>query len=86
MSQASAPDAEQEELRFEEALERLDELVASLEGGDLDLEDSLASFEQGVRLVRLCTERLKSAELRVKQLEDGSDGPEERPLELEDDA
>ncbi len=86
MSQVDAPDAEREELRFEDALARLEQLVASLEGGDLDLEDSLACFEQGVRLVRLCSERLKAAELRIVQLEEGTDGPRERPLELGDDA
>ena len=86
MSQASAPDPEQQELRFEDALARLEQLVASLEAGDLDLEDSLSSFEQGVRLVRLCSERLKAAELRIQQLEEGADGPSERPLRVEEDA
>ena len=86
MSQQRAPDPEREELRFEEALSRLEELVASLEAGDLDLEDSLASFEQGVRLVRLCSERLKAAELRIQQLEEGADGPSERPVRVEQDA
>ena len=74
------------EPRFEDALGRLEELVDSLEGGDLDLEDSLRSFEEGVKLVRLCSERLKAAELRIRQLEEGADGPDERPLDLEDGA
>ncbi len=73
-----------DELRFEEALERLEGLVTELEGGDLGLEDALASFEQGVKLVRLCSDRLRGAELRIRQLEDGSDGPREREMELEE--
>ena len=73
-----------DELRFEDALERLEGLVTELEGGDLGLEDALASFEQGVKLVRLCSDRLRGAELRIRQLEDGSDGPREREMELEE--
>ena len=73
-----------DELRVEDALERLEGLVTELEGGDLGLEDALASFEQGVKLVRLCSDRLRGAELRIRQLEDGSDGPREREMELEE--
>lgn len=53
---------------FEATLERLHEIVESLEKGDLPLERSLALFEEGVRLSRLGAERLESAELRVEQL------------------
>ncbi len=72
--------------RFEDALDRLDALVAALEGGDLDLEESLKSFEEGVKLVRDCAERLRTAELRVRELEESVDGTRERPLELESEA
>ena len=82
MSQGSDDSAE---LRFEEALERLEGLVAKLEAGDLGLEDALTSFEQGVALVRLCSERLRAAELRIKELEQGADGATERDLELRGD-
>jgi exodeoxyribonuclease VII small subunit len=70
-------------LPFEAALERLEELVEVLEGDDLDLERSLSSFEEGVKLVRVCSERIRAAELRVSELERGSDGAE-RELELDD--
>jgi exodeoxyribonuclease VII small subunit len=66
------------ELDFEQALSQLEGLVSELESGDLSLEDSLRAFEQGVHLVRQCSERLQAAELRVRQLEDGN----ERPLEV----
>jgi len=69
--------------RFEDALMRLEELVSSLESGSLDLEKQLSSFEEGVKLVRLCSERLRAAELRVQKLEEGVDGPQESPLDLE---
>ena len=73
------------EVDFEGALSRLQTLVGELEGGELSLEDSLQTFEEGVRLVRLCSERLKSAELRIRQLEEGTDGVGERSLDLQED-
>ena len=69
---------------FEDALERLEALVDALEDGDLELEESLSRFEEGVRLVRSCSDRLRQAELRVKQLEADGEGGRERDLAIED--
>lgn len=69
-----------EDVPFEDALERLEALVDALEDGELELEESLRKFEEGVRLVRGCSDRLRQAELRVKQLEGGA----ERDLAIED--
>jgi exodeoxyribonuclease VII small subunit len=83
----SGTDVSRAELDFETALERLEGLVRELEGGELTLEESLARFEDGVGLVKLCSDRLRAAELRVKQLEAGPDGAlEERPLDGEEDS
>ncbi len=71
-----------EDVDFEGALSRLEDLVAELEGGELSLENSLRTFEEGVRLVRRCSERLKSAELRIRQLEEGTDGVSERAVDV----
>ncbi len=71
-----------EDVDFEGALSRLEDLVGELERGELSLEDSLRRFEEGVRLVRGCSERLKSAELRIRQLEDGTDGVSERAVDV----
>jgi len=58
-----------EEMGFEEALTKLEEVVAQLEQGEtLTLDESLQTFEEGVRLTRLCREKLDAAELRVQQL------------------
>lgn len=54
--------------RFEEALAELEQLVESLEQGDLSLEDSLAQFERGVTLARECRDALASAEHKVQML------------------
>jgi exodeoxyribonuclease VII small subunit len=62
------------DLRFEEGMALLEELVARLESGDLSLEDALAAFEQGVALVRALNERLTDAERRVELLVRGADG------------
>ena len=85
MSRRQRTEEPEAELRFEDALEQLEGLVGKLEGGDLGLEDALASFEEGVKLVRHCTERLRTAELRIRQLEESAEGPRERPLSLEGD-
>jgi exodeoxyribonuclease VII small subunit len=57
-----------DELTFEEALKRLEEIVAQLEGNRLALEQSLETFEEGVKLVRFCASRLDAAERRIELL------------------
>jgi exodeoxyribonuclease VII small subunit len=57
-----------EPLRFEEALARLEMIVQELEGKDLSLEDTLARYEEGSRLVRECAQRLGEAEQRIRSL------------------
>ena len=56
------------EIDFEKALEQLEGLVKELESGDLSLENSLKSFEKGIKLARLCQEQLSKAELQVQKL------------------
>jgi exodeoxyribonuclease VII small subunit len=53
---------------FEASLERLTTIVERLENGDLGLEESLALFEEGIRLARHAQERLDAAEKRVEEL------------------
>lgn len=53
---------------FEASLAELEGLVAKMESGDLTLEQSLAAFERGVHLTRVCQASLRSAELRIKAL------------------
>jgi exodeoxyribonuclease VII small subunit len=61
---------------FEEALERLEHIVEELEGGTLTLEESLARYEEGVRLSRRLTQKLDEAEKRIEKLmEDEAGGP-----------
>jgi len=60
------PDAPQD---FETALAQLETLVARMEDGDLPLEQSLAAYQQGVALARLCQSLLDKAEEQVKVLQ-----------------
>ena len=63
------------EQTFEESLNELERIVKQLENGDLPLEESLKLFEQGIKLSRLCKERLTAAERRIEVLvKDGRGG------------
>jgi exodeoxyribonuclease VII small subunit len=62
-----------EELNFEQALARLNELVGKLEAGELPLEESVAAFEAGVKLSRRCESLLDAAEQRLQVLSDDQD-------------
>lgn len=76
-----------EDMSFEEALIKLEETVSQLEKGDaLTLDESLEAFEEGIRLTRLCREKLDAAELRVQQLVGVDENVfEVAPFEVEDD-
>ena len=62
------------EKTFEASLAELEEIVAKLEDGDMPLEESLALFEQGIKLSRNCRDRLTKAERRIEILMQDSDG------------
>ena len=53
---------------FEEALQKLEAIVAKMEEGDLPLEEALKAFEEGVRLAKVCTGKLDEAERKVEKL------------------
>jgi len=66
---------------FEESLARLEALVERMEEGDLSLEESLKTFEDGIKLTRECQQALKLAEQKVKLLIEKNGAVEERPFE-----
>jgi exodeoxyribonuclease VII small subunit len=53
---------------FEESLAQLEALVEKMESGELSLEDSLSTFEEGIKLTRSCQNALKEAEQKVQLL------------------
>ena len=62
------------EVTFESAMSRLEEIVRKLESGNAQLNESLSLFEEGVGLVRVCNERLDNVERRIKILTKQDDG------------
>jgi exodeoxyribonuclease VII small subunit len=71
-------------VKFEEALARLETIVAELERGELPLDDSMRIFEEGIKLSKVCLKMLDDAERRVEILVKDKDGRKRtRPLELE---
>ncbi len=54
--------------KFEEALEKLEEIVRRMEAGEMTLEESLKAFEEGIKLARLCAKKLDEADRRVEIL------------------
>ncbi len=63
-----------ENMTFETAISRLEEIVHALESGNAPLDTSLGLFEEGVRLVKLCNARLDGARQKVVMLTDGGNG------------
>ncbi|MDB6118631.1 MAG: exodeoxyribonuclease small subunit [Verrucomicrobiaceae bacterium] len=64
----------QDEVSFEEAMERLEEIVSSMEGERLPLEEMVQSYEEGAKLLRVCRERIEVARLRVELITANLDG------------
>jgi exodeoxyribonuclease VII small subunit len=62
------------EMTFESAMSRLEEIVGKLEGGTVTLDASLKLYEEGIELVRFCSDTLDKAEKKIKIVKNGSDG------------
>lgn len=74
-----------EEPKFEKALERLEKIVEELETGNIPLEEALKKYEEGVKLTRVCTEKLAQAEKKIEILTKTLNGSLKRePFEFED--
>ena len=61
-------------LTFEDALNRLEEIVSQLETGEIVLDDSIKVFEEGSELVKFCLSKIDAAEKKVKKLEKDNKG------------
>ena len=61
-------------MSFELAMSRLEEIVGKLDSGKVTLDESLKLYEEGIALVRLCSERLDSAEQKSKLVKASADG------------
>ena len=65
-------------ISFEDAVKKLESIVDEMESGEVDLDKALARFEEGIKLVRLCTSKLEEAKKKVEILvkKDGKMTPE----------
>ncbi len=74
-------------LKFEQALARLEEIVSSIEAGDIGLEESIERYQEGMGLIRHCRTVLSEAELRIQKLQADSEGQlKAEPFEPEADS
>jgi exodeoxyribonuclease VII small subunit len=62
------------EANFEQAMKRLEEIVEQMESGELALEDLIVRYEEGMKLVKVCQDRLASAEQRIEIITRNSAG------------
>ena len=70
---------------FEASLAELEDIVRILEGGSLSLDESISAFEKAMGLVKLCNEKLESAEQRVRILTEAKDGTvSDAPFDIDD--
>ena len=63
-------------LSFEEALKELEEIVNSLERGDVSLEDAIEAYERGSMLKNQCEKRLKEAKMKVEKIQSSQNAKE----------
>lgn len=63
-----------ENMSFEEAMARLDKITSELSGEGVELEKALALYEEGVRLARICNEKLEATDRKIKILQADSSG------------
>lgn len=73
---------------FEQAMGRLEEIVAQLEGGNVSLDSSLKLYEEGTALIRLCSETLDQAQLKMKTIleQDAREDSFQTDIEQEEEA
>ena len=72
-------------LTFEEALKRLEDVVDTLESGEVPLEKAIDLFQDGMLLSQVCSQKLDKVEQKIETLLEESDGLIVKPLELEED-
>lgn len=81
---AKAKNADDADITFEDAAEKLETIVEAMESEELPLEKLLVQYEEGTKLVKVCESKLQAAEKRITQLEENLEGElAARPVTLE---
>lgn len=76
--------SERNEQTFEQSLERIREIVTDLEGGELNLEDSIQQFREGSTLIDHARKLIVDAEMRVKVLNEEAEAESVEPVTDDD--
>jgi exodeoxyribonuclease VII small subunit len=71
------PSAEPNEHTFETALQRIEQIVQTMDADELPLEDLIVRYEEGIKLVQICEAKLKSAEKKIEIITRKAQGPVE---------
>ena len=75
------------DMKFEEAMTKLEGEVRKLESGNMTLDESITAFEEAVKLIAVCNKQLDNAERRVRLLTEASDGSiTDVPFDIGDEA
>lgn len=70
------------EIKFEEAIKKLEKIVSDLEKGELSLDDALKKYQEGIEMSRVCTQKLESAKKKIDLLSKNKKGEFElKPFE-----
>ena len=72
-----------QEISFEEAMEKLEALVEKLEGGDVPLEKAINYYQDGMKLSKLCSEKLNRVETQMQQIV--NENGEFEPFDIQED-
>lgn len=74
------------EVKFEEALKKLEKIVEALENGELSLDEALKKYQEGIELSRMCSQRLETAKKKIDALVKNKAGEFElKPFESEEE-
>ena len=77
---AKDKEKEKEEISFETAMERLEDIVSKLENGDVPLEKAIELFQEGMKLSQLCGSKLGQAEQKIEMLIENENGVQRKPF------
>ncbi len=59
-----------QQLSFESAMKKLDSIVSKLESGEVGLEDTVSLYEEGMKLYKICVQKIENAKLRIDKAKD----------------
>lgn len=80
MANDAKPNAEEKSISFEAAMEKLEEIVAKLENGDVPLEQAIDLFQEGMKLSQLCSQKLEQVERKIEMLVEENGAYVKKPL------